>query len=85
MIPNVFHFIFGLLPEPHFGFLEYLAIRSAHEINHPARIFLHHQYECTGPWWEKTKELVTLNRVECGLRSSDGGSTTSRIVATCCG
>jgi FkbM family methyltransferase len=64
MIPNIFHFIFGLLPEPHFGFLEYLAIRSAHEINRPARIFLHHQYECTGPWWEKTKELVTLNRVE---------------------
>ncbi len=64
MIPNVFHFIFGLLPDPHFGFLEYLAIRSAQEINRPARIFLHHQYECTGPWWQKAKELVTLNRVE---------------------
>ena len=64
MIPNVFHFIFGLLPEPHFGFLEYLAIRSAHEINRPKRIFLHYQYDCTGAWWEKTKELVTLNRVE---------------------
>ena len=64
MIPNIFHFVFGLLPDPHFGFLEYLAIRSAHEINRPERIFLHYQHECTGPWWEKTKELVTLNRVE---------------------
>jgi len=64
MIPNVFHFCYGLLPEAQFGFLEYLAIKSAQEVNRPERIYLHYQHECSGPWWDKAKELVTLNRVE---------------------
>ncbi len=63
-IPNIFHFCFGLLPDAPFGFLEYLAIKSAHAINCPERIYLHYQHECSGIWWEKTKELVTLNKVE---------------------
>jgi len=64
VIPNVFHFCYGFLPEPQFGFLEYLAIKSAHALNRPERIYFHYQHECTGPWWEKAAELVTLNRVE---------------------
>jgi len=64
MIPNIFHFCFGLAPDADFSFLDYLAIRSAYELNRPERIYLHHQYECPGPWWEKSKEMVTLNRVE---------------------
>jgi len=64
VIPNVFHFCYGFLPEPQFGFLEYLAIKSAHELNRPERIYFHYQHECTGPWWEKAAEMLTLNRVE---------------------
>lgn len=64
MIPNVFHFCYGFLPEPQFGFLEYLAIKSAYELNRPERIYFHYQHACTGPWWEKAAEMVTLNRVE---------------------
>ncbi len=64
MIPNVFHFCYGFLPEPQFGFLEYLAIKSAYELNRPERIYFHYQHECTGPWWEKAAEMLTLNRVE---------------------
>ncbi len=64
MIPNVFHFCYGFLPEPQFGFLEYLAIKSAYELNRPERIYLHYQHECSGPWWDKAAEMLTLNRVE---------------------
>ncbi len=64
MIPNVFHFCYGFLPEPRFGFLEYLAIKSAHELNRPERIYFHYQHECSGPWWEKAAAMLTLNRVE---------------------
>ena len=38
-IPNVFHFCYGLLPQAEFGFLEYLAIKSAMELNRPERVF----------------------------------------------
>jgi len=64
MIPNVFHFCYGFLPDPQFGFLEYLAIKSAHALNRPDRIYFHYRYECTGPWWEQAAQLVTLNPIE---------------------
>ena len=63
-IPNIFHFCYGLLPDAEFGFLEYLAIKSAYEINRPERIYLHYQHACRGPWWEKAKALVTLSQSE---------------------
>ena len=64
MIPNVFHFCYALKPDAKFGFLDYLAIKSAYEVNRPERMCLHYQYECSGPWWEKACELVTLRKVE---------------------
>jgi hypothetical protein len=66
-IPNVFHFCYGLLPQAEFGFLEYLAIKSAVELNRPERVFLHYQHACSGPWWERVQELVTLNLVAAPL------------------
>jgi len=60
MIPNVFHYCYGMLPDARFGFLEYLAIKSAYEVNRPQRIYLHYQHACSGPWWDKACELVTL-------------------------
>jgi hypothetical protein len=63
-IPNVIHFCFGLRPDASFGFLEYLAIKSAYEINRREQILMHYQHECSGPWWDKAKEIVTLNHVE---------------------
>ena len=64
MIPNVIHFCFGLAPRPQFGFLEYLAVRSALEINRPERIYFHYLYESRGPWWEAARPLLALHRVE---------------------
>jgi len=63
-IPNIIHFCFGLKADASFGFLEYLAIKSAHVINGPERIYLHYQHECSGGWWDKAKELVVLNKVD---------------------
>jgi hypothetical protein len=63
-VPNIFHFCFGLQPDATFGFLEYLAVKSAYEVNRPERIFFHCQHEPSGQWWEKTKGIVTLNRIE---------------------
>lgn len=62
-IPNIFHFCFGLLPDAQFGFLEYLAIKSAYELNRPERIYLHYHHECSGRWWEKALKLLTLNKI----------------------
>jgi hypothetical protein len=64
VIPNVIHFCFGLAPRPQFSFLEYLAVRSALEINHPERIYVHYLHESRGPWWDLAKELALLHRVE---------------------
>ena len=64
MIPNVFHFCYALLPEAKFGFLEYLAIKSAYEVNRPEQIYLHYRHECSGPWWENACELATLRKAE---------------------
>ncbi len=67
MIPNVFHFIFGL--EKDFGnrpfsIVHYLAIKSAHDINKPTKIFLYYKYLPVGEWWEKTKTYVKLVEIE---------------------
>jgi FkbM family methyltransferase len=64
VIPNVFHFCYGFLPKAQFGFLEYLAVKSAYELNRPERMYLHYRHECSGPWWEKAVEMLTLNRVD---------------------
>lgn len=66
MIPNHLHFIFGLNPDygkiP-FSIVHYLAVKSASELNKPSTTWFHYQYEPSGEWWERTKPLVTLNKV----------------------
>jgi len=67
MIPNVFHYIFGLEKDfggKPFSFVHFLAIKSAYEINKPDNIFFYYRYEPSGKWWEKCKEMVTLMQVE---------------------
>jgi Glycosyltransferase sugar-binding region containing DXD motif len=67
MIPNIFHFVFGMAPDfggKPFSLVHYLAIKSATELNKPLTVFFHYQYEPEGHWWQKAKPLLTLNRVE---------------------
>jgi hypothetical protein len=63
-VPNVVHFCYGFRPGAEFGFLEYLAVRSARDVNAPDRICFHCGHEPPGRWWEDAKRLLTLVRVE---------------------
>lgn len=67
MIPNLFHFVFGMKPDfggKPFNIIHYLAIKSAYEVNTPERMYLHYQFEPDGYWWELAKPFLHLNKVE---------------------
>ncbi len=67
MIPNVFHFVFGMAPDfggKPFGLSHYLAIKSAVDINTPDAVYFHYEFEPSGTWWEKAKPFVTLKKVK---------------------
>ena len=62
MIPNIFHFIcFGEMP---LGLTHYLAVASARSINQPDAIWLHCDHEPSGPYADKIRSLVRINRVK---------------------
>ena len=66
MIPNIFHFVFGMSPDfggKPFSLVHYLAVRSAVELNKPEAALFHYQYEPAGEWWEKAKPLLQLNKI----------------------
>lgn len=67
MIPNIFHFVFGMSPDfggKPFSLVHYLAIKSAIEVNKPEKVLFHYQYEPSGEWWDKIKPYLTLNKIE---------------------
>lgn len=66
MIPNIFHFVFGMAPDfggKPFSLVHYLSVKSAVELNQPEAAFFHYQYEPEGHWWQKAKPLLTLNKI----------------------
>jgi len=66
-IPKIVHFIFGLdknFGNHDFGFIHYLAIRTAKLAIKPEILYLHYFYESKSPWWEKVKPLVTLKKLK---------------------
>jgi hypothetical protein len=66
MIPNILHFVFGMAADfggKPFSLTHYLSVKSAVELNMPAAIYFHYQYEPQGEWWQRTKALVTLNKI----------------------
>lgn len=67
MIPNIFHFVFGMAADfggRPFSLSHYLSIKSAMEVNQPDTIFFHYEFEPSGHWWEKAKPLLTLNKIK---------------------
>ena len=65
MIPNIVHFNYGLSEQDDdFLFVYYIAVLSCYIINKPNKIYFHYHYEPKGVWWEKTKELVDMIKVE---------------------
>ncbi len=70
MIPNIFHFVFGMKPDfggKPFNMVHYLAVRSAAELNNPDRMYLHYQFEPGGEWFEKARPYLTLNKIAAPL------------------
>jgi hypothetical protein len=67
MIPNIFHFVFGMAADfgsRPFSLSHYLAIKSAVEINKPDTAYFHYEFEPQGEWWEKAKPLLTLKKIK---------------------
>ena len=67
MIPNIFHFVFGMAADfggRPFSLSHYLAIKSAVDVNKPEKVFFHYEFEPTGEWWEKAKPLLTLHPIK---------------------
>jgi hypothetical protein len=67
MIPNQFHFIFGLKEDfggKPFNILHYLAIKSAYDLNKPDAMYFYYTYEPSGKYWDKAKPYLTLVQVE---------------------
>lgn len=62
MIPNRFHFI--RLGDMSLGLSHYLAIASARALNRPDAIHLHCDRELSGPYAERIRPLVRIEKVE---------------------
>lgn len=66
MIPNVIHFIWLTGPKSReFSFINYLAVRAAHDVQKPERILIHTNAEPAGnPNWERIRPYVEIVPVE---------------------
>lgn len=65
-IPKIIHYCFGL--SPNFGYkpwslVHYACVKSAVEKIKPEKTYLYYEFEPTGPWWELTKPLVDLVKI----------------------
>ena len=65
MIPNIIHFVFGLKEQKEeFLFCYYISILSSKLVNNPEKIYFHYHFEPFGFFWEKTKKIVELHKVD---------------------
>lgn len=63
-IPKIVHFIHGLRgPDPTLDLAHYIAIKAAHDVIQPEKIYLHYHYEPTGDLFEKAKPMLTMRKV----------------------
>ena len=67
MIPNEYHFVFGLLPqrEP-FHLLHYLCLASCIAVNRPRRVVVHCLHQPWGPLWDRILPRIEVARVPPG-------------------
>lgn len=65
MIPNIFHFVFGLRKqiEP-FHLMYYLCIKSCIEVNKPDTVHFHFHHEPWGEWWERIRPEIQIQRIQ---------------------
>ena len=66
MIPKIVHYCFGMSAgsggKP-WSLIHYACLKSAAERLKPDQIFLYCEHEPSGPWWELSKGLVTVERI----------------------
>lgn len=67
MIPKTLHYCFGMAPD--FGgkpwsLVHYACVKSAIERIRPKDVFLYCEFEPTGPWWDLTREMVTVEKIQ---------------------
>ncbi|HTE85443.1 MAG TPA: glycosyltransferase [Dehalococcoidia bacterium] len=62
-IPNLVHFVYGLLPHQPFQVRHYLAIKSAHDVYRPDQIRFYYQHPPEGEWWDRARPLLHLVHV----------------------
>ena len=61
------HVIFGLSSDfggKPFGLVHHLVLKAALHFVRPSIAFFHHAHEPRGEWWERTKPLLALRRVQ---------------------
>ena len=65
-IPNIIHFIWFTGPKSRdFGYINYLAIRAAHDVQKPTQIYLYNDEEPVGnPHWEAIRPYVEIVKTE---------------------
>tara|TARA_Y100000385_G_scaffold288389_1_gene354868 strand:- start:2492 stop:3247 length:756 start_codon:yes stop_codon:yes gene_type:complete len=65
MIPNKFHFVFGLKEQvKEFHLIYYLCLKSCLEINQPDIINFYYKNEPYGVYWDKIKPYLNLIQIE---------------------
>lgn len=65
VIPNRFHFIFGLKPQTEpFHIAHFLCLESCIQVNEPDQIDFYYHHEPQGPWWDRVKPKLSLHRIE---------------------
>ncbi|HMZ82154.1 MAG TPA: glycosyltransferase [Acidobacteriota bacterium] len=65
MIPNLFHFVFGLKPQTRpFHLVFYLCLESCRQVNQPEQIFFYYHHEPFGAYWELIRPHLTLVKVD---------------------
>ena len=64
MIPNVFHFVFGLREQKEpFHLMYYLCLASCLNVNRPDEVHFHYHHEPWGEWWERIKPHLVLRKI----------------------
>jgi hypothetical protein len=67
LIPNILHYCFGMAPD--FGgkpwsLVHHVCVKSALERIKPSECFFYFEHEPSGPWWELSREMLTLVKIE---------------------
>lgn len=67
LIPKVLHYCFGMSHD--FGgkpwsMVHYACVKSAIERIKPSNVLFYCEYEPTGPWWDRTRTMVTVEKVQ---------------------